>query len=68
MRGCSAEGTNTEINFQLEKARRGRTYYCKKLNGMIAHEEAGIEGAFNGLKGEISQLNKDAASEKSEDL
>ena len=45
------KGTNTEINFQLEKTGEDALITAKN-KWLIAHEEAGIEGAFNGLKGE----------------
>ena len=45
------KGTNTEINFQLKKTGEDALITAKN-KWLIAHEEAGIEGAFNGLKGE----------------
>lgn len=45
------KGTNTELNFQPEKTGEDALITAKN-KWLIAHEEAGIEGAFNGLKGE----------------
>ena len=45
------KGTNTEINFQLKKTGEDALITAKN-KWLIAHEEAGIKGAFNGLKGE----------------
>lgn len=44
-------GTNTELNFQPEKTGEDALITAKN-KWLIAHEEAGIQGAFNGLKGE----------------
>lgn len=44
-------GTNTDIDFPLPKEGESRLMTAKN-KWLIAHEEAGIEGAFNGLKGE----------------
>ena len=45
------KGTNTELTF--EKAAEGEDKLLTAKNKwLIAHEEAAIEGAFNGLKGE----------------
>jgi len=43
--------TNTEIDFPLGDQGEDRLMTAKN-KWLIAHEEAGIEGAFNGLKGE----------------
>lgn len=45
------KGTNTEIDFELQKTGEDRLMTAKN-KWLIAHEEAGIEGAFVGLKGE----------------
>ena len=45
------KGTNTELTF--EKAAEGEDKLLTAKNKwLIGHEEAAIEGAFNGLKGE----------------
>ena len=45
------KGTNTELTF--EKAAEGEEKFQRAKNKwLISHEEAAIEGAFNGLKGE----------------
>ncbi len=45
------KGTNTEIDFTLPASGEDRLMTAKN-KWLIAHEEAAIEGAFNGLKGE----------------
>lgn len=45
------KGTNTEIDFVLPKNGEDALMTAKN-KWLIAHEEAGIEGAFNGLRGE----------------
>lgn len=45
------KGTNTEIDFVLPKTGEDSLMTAKN-KWLIAHEEAGIEGAFNGLRGE----------------
>lgn len=45
------KGTNTEIDFSLPASGEDRLMTAKN-KWLIAHEEAAIEGAFNGLKGE----------------
>lgn len=45
------KGTNTEIDFVLPKTGENALMTAKN-KWLIAHEEAGIEGAFNGLRGE----------------
>ena len=45
------KGTNTEIDFELPKTGEDALMAAKN-KWLIAHEEAGIEGAFNGLRGE----------------
>ena len=45
------KGTNTEIDFVLPKTSEDALMTAKN-KWLIAHEEAGIEGAFNGLRGE----------------
>lgn len=45
------KGTNTEIDFMLPKTGEDALMTAKN-KWLIAHEEAGIEGAFNGLRGE----------------
>ena len=44
-------GTNTDLTFETEKTGEDSLMTAKN-KWLIAHEEAGIEGAFNGLKGE----------------
>lgn len=44
-------GTNTELNFQPGETGEDALITAKN-KWLIAHEEAGIEGAFNGLKGQ----------------
>lgn len=46
-----AKGTNTDITFPLEKSGEDKLMTARN-KWLIAHEEAGIEGAFNGLVGE----------------
>ena len=43
-------GTNTEINFPLGSEGEDRLMTARN-KWLIAHEEAGIEGAYNGLRG-----------------
>lgn len=45
------EGTNTELTFETAKTGEDSLMTAKN-KWLIAHEEAGISGAFNGLKGE----------------
>ena len=45
------EGTNTELSFETEKTGEDSLMTAKN-KWLIAHEEAKIAGAFNGLKGE----------------
>nr|WP_294667201.1 DUF4867 family protein [uncultured Blautia sp.] len=45
------KGTNTELTFQTEKTGEDSLMTAKN-KWLIAHEDAKIEGAFNGLKGE----------------
>ena len=45
------KGTNTELTFQTEKTGEDSLMTAKN-KWLIAHEDAQIEGAFNGLKGE----------------
>lgn len=45
------KGTNTEIDFVLPKTGEDALMTAKN-KWLIAHEKAGIEGAFNGLRGE----------------
>ena len=45
------KGTNTAIDFVLPKTGEDALMTAKN-KWLIAHEEAGIEGAFNGLRGE----------------
>ena len=45
------EGTNTELTFETEKTGEDSLMTAKN-KWLIAHEEAKIAGAFNGLKGE----------------
>ena len=50
------KGTNTELTF--EKAAEGEDKLLTAKNKwLIGHEEAGIEGAFNGLKGENIEID-----------
>ncbi len=44
-------GTNTELTFQTADEGEDRLMTAKN-KWLIAHEDAGIEGAFNGLRGE----------------
>ena len=44
------KGTNTEIDFALPKSGEDALMTAKN-KWLIAHEEAGIRGAFNGLLG-----------------
>lgn len=45
------EGTNTELDFPVDAKGEERLLTAKN-KWLIAHEEANIEGAFCGLKGE----------------
>ena len=45
------KGTNTDLTFQTGKTGEDSLMTAKN-KWLIAHEEAKIEGAFNGLKGE----------------
>ena len=45
------KGTNTDLTFQIEKTGEDSLMTAKN-KWLIAHEDAKIEGAFNGLKGE----------------
>ena len=45
------KGTNTDLTFQTEKTGEGSLMTAKN-KWLIAHEDAKIAGAFNGLKGE----------------
>ena len=45
------KGTNTELTFETAKTGEDSLMTAKN-KWLIAHEEAGIAGAFNGLKGE----------------
>ena len=45
------KGTNTDLTFQTEKTGEDSLMTAKN-NWLIAHEDAKIAGAFNGLKGE----------------
>lgn len=45
------KGTNTDINFPLPKTGEDKLMTAKN-KWLIAHEDAAIEGAFNGLRGE----------------
>lgn len=49
-------GTNTELTFETAKTGEGSLMRAKN-KWLIAHEEAGIEGAFCGLKGENITLS-----------
>lgn len=49
------EGTNTERTFPVKEAGEEKLMTAKN-KWLIGHEEAGIEGAFNGLKGENIQI------------
>ena len=48
-------GTNTELTFPVDKTGEGRLLAAKN-KWLIAHEEAGIEGAFVGLKGDNIEI------------
>ena len=48
-------GTNTDLTFETEKSGEDSLMTAKN-KWLIAHEEAGIEGAFNGLKGENIEI------------
>ena len=50
------KGTNTELTFPTEKAGEDSLMTAKN-KWLIAHEDAKIEGAFNGLKGENVQID-----------
>ena len=49
------KGTNTDLTFQTEKTGEDSLMTAKN-KWLIAHEEAAIEGAFNGLKGRNIQI------------
>ena len=49
------KGTNTEIDFALPKSGEDALMTAKN-KWLIAHEEAAIKGAFNGLRGENISL------------
>lgn len=49
------EGTNTELDFEIPSHGEASMLTAKN-KWLIAHQEAGIEGAFNGLKGENIQI------------
>ena len=49
------EGTNTERTFHVKEAGEEKLMTAKN-KWLIGHEEAAIEGAFNGLKGENIQI------------
>ena len=51
------KGTNTDIDFPLTKEGEDALMTAKN-KWLIAHEEAGIEGAFNGLRGENLTIRK----------
>ena len=48
---CCRKGTNTELDFAAGAEGEDRLLAAKN-KWLIAHEEAGIVGAFCGLKGE----------------
>lgn len=48
-------GTNTELDFPVGEAGEDRLITARN-KWLIAHEEAGIEGAFCGLKGENPEI------------
>ena len=50
------KGTNTDLTFQTEKMGEDSLMTAKN-KWLIAHEDAKIEGAFNGLKGENITLD-----------
>ena len=50
------KGTNTDLTFQTEKTGEDSLMTAKN-KWLIAHEDAKIEGAFNGLKGENITLD-----------
>ncbi len=50
-------GTNTELDFAAGESGEGRLMTAKN-KWLIAHEEAGIEGAFCGLRGENIELGR----------
>lgn len=50
-------GTNTELDFAAEESGEERLITAKN-KWLIAHEEAGIEGAFCGLRGENIDLGR----------
>ena len=52
------KGTNTDIDFPLAKEGEDALMTAKN-KWLIAHEEAGIEGAFNGLRGENLTIRKE---------
>lgn len=49
------EGTNTERTFPVKEAGEEKLMTAKN-KWLLGHEEAAIEGAFNGLKGENIQI------------
>ena len=49
------KGTNTDLTFQTEKTGEDSLMTAKN-KWLIAHEEAGIDGAFCGLKGENIEI------------
>ena len=50
------KGTNTDLTFPTAKTREDKLMTAKN-KWLIAHEDAKIEGAFNGLKGENITLD-----------
>ena len=50
------KGTNTDLTFQTEKTGEDSLMTAKN-KWLIAHEDAKIAGAFNGLKGENSTID-----------
>jgi hypothetical protein len=48
-------GTNTDLTFETEPTGEDRLMTAKN-KWLIAHAEAGIEGAFVGLKGENIEI------------
>ena len=50
------KGTNTDLTFQTEKTGEDSLMTAKN-KWLIAHEDAKIEGAFNGLKGETITID-----------
>lgn len=49
------KGTNTELDFIPEKNDEGRLITAKN-KWLLAHPEAGIEGAYCGLKGKNTTI------------